>query len=312
MKSTLSLLRKPFIVFFLILFISACSGGNGEPPGGPWNASKTLDTWLSDNPYDDFHDGGWVYSAREDVLYSMYGNDDDGTHLYRIDHIGQSYSNPVDWIYDRHGSHPVIDDDGIYVYQPPSESSEELERYNTQTDSRETMASAPTTATYIHGAWKNGELWIVLDDYYLYRYNPSTDTWYQMYYFDEVGDTASSASGSDLIYIILNGGDLYSYDTVTDTVTSLTANSHGYELGGNGQFVWFSAGSTTGYLYATSGCNSTTPAVYDIANDTWHDMRDPVDVSNANCNGHATYDSTRDRLYVVDQEDPGNVYYYQF
>jgi len=42
-------------------------------------------------------------------------------------------------------------------------------------------------------------------------------------------------------------------------------------------------------------------------------MTNPVDMSGVNCNGHATYDSYRNRLYVVDgTDDGGNVYYYQF
>jgi hypothetical protein len=242
----------------------------------------------------------------------MYGNDNHGQNLYRIDYIAQASTNPVTWSYNRHGSHPVIDSDGIYVYQPPSQYTNQLERWNTETSNRQTLTAAPTTGTFSYGAWKNGQLWIVLDDNYLYSYDPVGNAWHQMYSFGDMGNVAGSASSSNLIYIILDGGDLYSYDTVTDAVTSLSTNSHGYSIGGNGQFVWFSAGSSTGYLYATSGCGSTTPAVYEISSDTWHDMTDPVDISGDRCNGHATYDTTRDRLYVVDQSNPGNVYYYQF
>jgi hypothetical protein len=319
MKNAVCWLKNIGLILFFMLFVAACTPSNGADPGGPWTATPTADTWLSDNPFNDFHDGGWVYSAREDVLYAIYGednaddDDDDGRPLYRIDYIAQTYTNPIDWIYDRHGSHPVIDDDGIYIYMPPSANTAELERWNTETSTRQTMATAPDSGEFSHGAWKNDRLWIVLDDGHLYGYAPIGDSWSgTLYDFGGYANVASSGSSSNLIYIIVDGGGLYSFDVTTYDVTALAANSHGFYIGGNGQFVWFAAGSSTGYLYASSGCPSTTPAVYDIAGNAWHDMVNPVDISVQDCNGHATYDSYRDRLYVVDQSDPGNVYYYQF
>ncbi|MBN2284759.1 MAG: hypothetical protein JXO48_12800 [Deltaproteobacteria bacterium] len=276
-------------------------------PVDPWATIATADNWLTNNPYFDKHDGGWVYSPREDVLYAFYGNDagTTGRNLYRIDHIGQTFTLATVLTYGRHGSHPVIDDTGTYIYLPPSQQTNVLERYNTVTFTLETLAGAPANGTFAHGAWKNGKLWIVLNNNQLYNYDPASNTWTGVHGFSSWANVASSGPASDLVYVIVVGGALYSHNTVTDTTTILASHPYGFSLGGNGQFVWF--GTTIGYLYAMGGCSGT-PAMYDIGANTWHAMADPK--PNSNCVGHATYDTLRQRLYVA--HGNSSAFYYQY
>jgi hypothetical protein len=283
-------------------------------PVEPWTVTATADSWLTTNPYPVKHDGGWVYSAREDRLYAMYGEDHggDGETLYRIDHIGETYDTATTWLFGRHGSHPVIDDTGTYIYQPPSETTNQLERYNTVTDTRETVAPAPTYGQFSHGAWKNGKLWIVLSDDNLYSYDPIADTWSaSLHAFSSMANVATSGPASNLIYVIVTGGTFYSYDVTTGTTTPLPSHPTGFSLGGNGQFTWF--GASVGFIYA-AGSYSGSPAIYDIANSTWHALSDPKTPDDYA--GHATYDSSRMRLYVTGAETgspaAGQVWYYQF
>jgi hypothetical protein len=274
----------------------------------PWLATATPDPWLTTNPYGSKHDGGWVYSAREKRLYATYGEDhgDTGETLYRIDPIAENYDVATTLLYGRHGSHPVIDDTGTYIYEPPSEQTNQLERFNTETDTRETLASAPTDGQFAHGAWKNNKLWIVLNDHNLYSYNPATNTWSaSLHHFSSMANVASSDSSSNLIYIIVAGGDFFSYDVTSDAITTLASHPFGFDLGGNGQFTWF--GTDVGFIYAMGGCSGT-PAIYGIASGTWHAMSDPK--PNYNCVGHATYDTSRNRLYVADGNS--NAFYYQY
>jgi hypothetical protein len=303
------------IVFFMLL-ISACTPGNGPSPNrsaadptNPWTVTATADSWLTTNPYPVKHDGGWVYSAREDRLYAMYGEDHvgDGETFYRIDHIGETYDTATTWLFGRHGSHPVIDDTGTYVYQPPSEQTDQLERYDTVTNVRETLAAAPDYGEFAHGAWKSGKLWIVLNDGNLYSYDPTADTWSaSLYAFGAYANVATSGPSSNLIYIIVSsGGAFYSYDVTTGTTTPLTSHPYGFNLGGNGQFTWF--GASVGFIYACSGSGGT-PAIYDISNSTWYALSDPH--PGGSWAGHATYDSSRKRLYVTGTSD--EVWYYQY
>ncbi|MRR57836.1 MAG: hypothetical protein EG824_06450 [Deltaproteobacteria bacterium] len=134
--------------------------------------------------------GRWVYSAREKVLYAMYGNDNSGQMLYRIDHINETAEIAMTFAYGRHGAPPVIGDTGTYIYMPPSQSTNQLERCNTVTDALETLA-APTTGTFSHSAWKNDKLWITLDDN-LYSYDPATNSWSAALH--NFGDLAKSFS----------------------------------------------------------------------------------------------------------------------
>lgn len=306
------------MIIMALLFISGCSGDDltpdsGKDPTTPWLVTATADTWLTTNPYGDKHDGGWVYSAREDVIYAMYGNNYSATPgeyqpLYRIDHILPTSDVATTFLYDRHGSHPVIDSTGAYIYQPPSQSTNQLERYNTSTGVLETLAPAPTTGTFSHGAWKNGKLWIVLDDGDLYSYDPVANTWSTSLhdFGSSYANVASSGPKSNLIYVIVSSaGTFYSYDVTNGTVTPLTTHPYGYGLGGNGQFIWF--GANVGFIYAVGGCSGT-PAIYDIAGGVWQDMADPK--PNSNCVGHATYDTSRERLYVAGGDS--NAFYYQF
>ncbi len=315
MKSTV-FWKNRFILFGMMvmaLFISGCSGDDltpkkGNDPTTPWAVSATEDTWLTTNPYENKHDGGWVYSAREDVIYAIYGNDNSGRNLYRIDHIGQtSEVVATSLTVSRHGSHPVIDSTGTYIYLPPSESDAGLERYNTETDTLETLATAPYGGQFSHGAWKNDKLWIVLNDENLYSYDPATNTWSAaLYDFGaQYANVAASGPGSNLIYIILNGGAFYSYDVTNGTVVPLTPHPHGFGLGGNGEFTWF--GADIGFIYAVGDYG--VPAIYDIANVGWEDLSDPK--NNYDYAGHATYDSKRMRLYIVGGDDD-QVWYYQY
>ena len=275
-------------------------------PTTPWTATATETTWLTTNPYDDKHDGGWVYSAREDRLYAMYGNDNSGKTLYRINHIDNTATVAVNFLFGRHGSHPVIDDTGTYIYMPPSQNTDQLERYNTVTDIRETLAAAPDYGTFSHGAWKNGKLWIVLDDGNLYSYNPADNTWSaSLHAFVNYANVASSGPASNLIYVIVDEGDFYSYDVTTTTVTTLTPHPSGFLLGGNAQFTWF--GVSVGYLYARDSGDDYDPAIYDISDGTWHALTDPK--TGSSYDGHATYDSSRKRLYFTENDV---AWYYQF
>jgi hypothetical protein len=298
-----------------MLFIVACgnSGSSGSESDltTPWTATATQAAWLTTNPYADKHDGGWVYSAREDRLYAIYGNEDffNGLTLYRIDHIGNTSTIATTFQYGRSGSHPVIDDTGTWIYMPPSALTDQFERYNTVTHVRETLEAAPDHGTYSHGAWKNGKLWIVLDNRSLYSYDPATGHWSAAlltFSFPGVGraNVASSGTASNLIYIIVDPGDFYSYDVDTGNNIKLANNPTGFEIGGNVQFTWF--GSSVGFIYAAD--SGGTPAIYDIATGTWHTLTDPK--SPDDHSGHATYDSSRHRLYVTGTSD--EVWYYQF
>jgi hypothetical protein len=272
----------------------------------PWLATATSDPWLTTNPYGDKHDGGWVYSAREDRLYSMYGNDNDGRTFFRINHIGETYEIATTFTYGHHGSQPVIDDTGTYIYMPPSYENNDLERYNTETSNLETLASAPASGYYTHGTWKKGKLWVVLGDHNLYSYNPAANTWSaSLHVFANQANVATSDSASNLIYIIVEGGDFFSYDVTNNATTTLPSHPFGFSLSGNGQLTWF--GDSEGFIYAMGGCGGT-PAIYGIASGTWHAMSDPK--PNSNCVGHATYDTSRNRLYVADGSS--NAFYYQY
>jgi hypothetical protein len=288
-----------------ILTVGVCD------PVEPWTAAATPVPWLSVNPYNVFHDGGWVYSAREDVLYAIYpvNYGIESKYLYRIDHIGFTSSIVTTFNNGRHGSHPVIDDTGTYVYMPPSEETNVLERYNTVTLTRETLAGTPANGTFSHGAWKNGKLWIVLDDFWLYSYDPGTNAWSGgISGFGAKCNVASSGPSSNLIYIIRGDGSFWSYDVVLDSTTGIPSHPHDMSwFGGNGQFTWF--GNTIGFIYAAGGSGGI-PAIYDISDGTWHNLSDAK--NGGSWNGHATYDSSRMRLYIVDGGWPGNVFYYQY
>jgi hypothetical protein len=62
------------MIVFLTFLINACTPGNGPTaatvtdPTTPWTATATADPWLDTHPFASKHDGGWVYSAREDRL----------------------------------------------------------------------------------------------------------------------------------------------------------------------------------------------------------------------------------------------------
>jgi hypothetical protein len=332
--------RKKFLSVFMIilslLFIIGCadSGDDSNPfdvpynntdtdkpctgcqtcsvsvdPISPWKETATPVPWLTSNPFNSKHDGGWVYSPCEDVLYAMYGEDNDGKTLYRIDYISEISKIATTFKYGRHGAHPVIDDTGTYIYMPPSSQTNQLERYNVCKNKREKLRAAPANGTFSHGAWKNGKLWIVLDDGNLYSYNPVANTWSgSLHYFggSNSANVASSGPASNLIYVIVaSGGNFYSYDVTDGTTNTLPSHPYGFNLWGNGEVTWF--GATDGFIYAMGGCGGT-PAIYDIAGNTWYAMYDPK--PNSNCIGHATYDCKRNRLYVSDGNS--NAFYYQF
>jgi hypothetical protein len=298
----------------LMLSLSACGDSNDDypivirlDPVKPWTKTATSVPWLTANPFASKHDGGWVYSDREERLYAMYGQDNNGQTLYRIDPIGETSEVATTFLYGRHGAHPVIDDTGTYIYMPPSESTNQLERYNTVTDELVTLAAAPFSGTFSHGAWKNDKLWIVLDDDNLYSYDPASNSWSAaLYDFGDIANVATSGPKSDLIYVIYGSGNFYSYDITAGTVTTLTSKPTGFNLGGNAQFTWF--GRSVGFIYAAASYDGA-PAIYDIANDTWHELDDPHTPDNYA--GHATYDATNKRLYIIGgASDDG--WYYQF
>lgn len=300
-------------LFGVLLFsLGGCGGDDTNnvyvrlDPKTPWNETAISSAWLSANPFADKHDGGWVYSARERRLYAMYGNDNSGQTLYRIDHINETAEVATTFSYGRHGSQPVIDDNDTYIYMPPSEQTNQLERYNTRTNTLETLAPAPFASTYSHGAWKNGKLWIVLDDYNLYSYNPATDSWSApLQNFGDLANLAASGPRSHLIYIMVSPGHLFSYDTANGTVVALPDHPNGFDLGGNNEFTWF--GYRTGYLYAAENYGGN-PAIFSIADGTWYQLTDPK--APDSWAGHATFDSTRNRLYITGASN--EVWYYQF
>jgi len=269
------------------------------------------DSYMTTSPYASKHDGGMVYSIRENAIYAIYGNDNQGRNVYRIDHIAGTSALVATLTYNRHGSYPVIDDLGGYVYFPPSQSGPQLERMEVGgSHTTATMASAPNSATFHHGTWKNGKLWIVLNDYYLYSWDPSTDSWTRLI---SVGNRAMCVAhnndASDLIYCWIVGGNFLSYDTTTGTNTSLARFPVTASLGGNGQIEWVPSaeGTTMGFIYAVSGCSGE-PRIYSIYDDAWYTLSDAK--NNGNCNGHATYDSLLMRLYVTDATN--QVWYYQY
>jgi hypothetical protein len=300
------------VIVFSMLLVGGCDPWGDDDdtvamsdPTTPWTATATFSAWLTSNPVADKHDGGWVYSAREDRLYAMYGNDNNGKNLYRINPIDNTSSVATYFLFGRHGAHPVIDSTGTYIYMPPSQNTAELERYNTVTTVLETLAPAPSLGRFSHGAWKNGKLWIVLNDLNLYSYNPTDNSWSaSLHTLSNIANVATSGPASNLIYILENGGNFLSFNTATDNVTTLTSHPSGFDLGGNAQCTWF--GASVGFLYA--GSINTTPAIYDISTGTWHALSDPK--TDDNYAGHATYDSSRRRLYVTGGSD--NVYYYQY
>jgi hypothetical protein len=290
----------------------------GECADGPTLADiQTVtaeeDAWLTANPLHSKHDGGWVWSAREDRLYAIYpaAYGVDSRRVYRIDHIGHTSELVATLTYGRHGSHPVIDSDGIYVYFPPSEETRFLERLDTRSGAVTVLAEAPDYGTFAHGAWKNNRLWIVLDNGNLYNWNPATDIWTAVHNFGtwcqvvEHGTTAS-----DNVYIwVTNVDELYSYDTVSGDLTQLADFTTSADLGGNGMIVYVpeSGQPTGGFIYAMSGCSGA-PRYYSIATDTWYELPDPH--PNSNCVGHGTYDCFRKRLYVADGDSRVWVYQY--
>ncbi len=298
---------------FLMLSISACGDSNNDypvvirlDPVKPWTKTATSVPWLTTNPFESKHDGGWVYSAREERLYATYGQDNNGQTLYRIDPIGETSEVATTFLYNRHGAHPVIDDTGTYIYMPPSEATNQLERYNTKTDALETLAPASTSGQFSHGTWKNDKLWIVLNDGNLYSYDPATDSWSAaLYDFGGMANVATSGPKSHLIYVIDASGNFYSYDVTAGIVTTLTPKPTGFNLGGNAEFTWF--GRSVGFLYAAASYDGL-PAIYDIAKDTWQELDDPHTPDNYA--GQATYDSIKKRLYIAGDTDEG--WYYQF
>ncbi len=306
--------QSAVICLFGLLLLSFSGCGDSDEnyvffrldPRNPWNKTAVSSPWLTANPFADKHDGGWVYSDREQRLYAIYGNHSSGRPLYRIDHVNESAEGATTFAFGRHGAHPVIDDTGTYIYMPPSESTNQLERYNTITNTLETLAPAPTIGTFSHGAWKAGKLWIVLDYDNLYSYDPATNSWSAVLYdFGDWANVAASGPRSHLIYVIVEPGLLFSYNTTTGTVTSLPDHPTGFDLGGNGQFTWF--GSSVGFLYAAASYSGA-PAIFDIARGTWHELADPKTPDNYA--GHATYDSTLKRLYVTGSSN--EVWYYQY
>jgi len=296
----------------ILLSLGACGSDDNNTvyvrldPRTPWNETAIASAWLTANPFADKHDGGWVYSARERRLYAMYGNDNSGQTLYRIDHINETAEVATTFAYGRHGAHPVIDDSDTYIYMPPSESTNQLERYNTKTNTLETLAPAPTTGTFSHGAWKGGKLWIVLDDDNLYSYDPETNSWSAaLNNFGDWANVAASGPRSHLIYVIVQPGLLFSYNITDGTVTALPNHPNGFDLGGNNEFTWF--GYRTGYLYAAENYGGN-PAIFSIADGTWYQLTDPK--APDSWAGHATFDSTRNRLYITGASN--EVWYYQF
>lgn len=274
--------------------------------------SPTTDSWLSDNPFADNHDGGWVYSPSQDGLYAMYGNDNTGQNVYLIDHNSQSSQQVATLNFNRHGSHPVIDRAGGYVYFPPSQYTNELERIEIGSHNRETLAAAPTGSTFGRGAFMNGKLWIVLDDSNLYSYDPAADSWTQeQSYPDGAGmAVAHKNSGEDSLFILLaNNSSFYRYDTDTGTSTSLTNYPTTFSLSGNGQmeFIPAAAGSQYGFVYAVGGCSGT-PRIYSLEKDSWLSLDSPK--NNQNCAGHATYDSDQRRLFVTGNS--GTIWEYDY
>lgn len=303
-----------FCLGLMMLSLGACGSDDNNTvyvrldPRTPWTKTATASAWLTANPYPDKHDGGWVYSAREKRIYAMYGQDAEGTGrtLYRIDHINETSEVATTFTYGRHGSQPVIDDTDTYIYMPPSESTNQLERYNTRTNVLETLAPAPFSSTYSHAAWKDDKLWIVLDDFNLYSYNPATNSWSAaLNNFGNLSNIAASGPRSHLIYVMVSGGHLFSYDTTDGTVTALPDHPNGFDLGGNNEFTWF--GYRTGYLYAAENYGGN-PAIFSIADGTWYQLDDPK--APDSWAGHATFDSTRNRLYITGASN--EVWYYQY
>jgi hypothetical protein len=275
-------------------------------------AGATEDAWLRDNPYGDKHDGGWVHSPRENVLYAIYGNDNSGQNVYRIDHIGHTSELVATLSYGRHGSHPVIDSEGRFVYFPPSQQTNQLERLDTMTYTVELLAPAPAIGTFVHCDWKNDRLWCVLDDTWLHAYNPATEVWnerIQNYSISQGMVVAHGSRASNDIYIWLTNESFWAYDTVTGDNRELARFPVDALLDGNGQIAYIPSadGSESGFIYAVSGCSGS-PRLYSIYDNEWFGLSDSHD--NGDCNGHATYDSTSRRLYVTDGSN--RVWFYEY
>ncbi len=268
--------------------------------------------WLYSNPFTSKHDGGWVFSPSQNALYAIYGTDNEGMNVYRIDHNANTSAKVATLLYDRHGSHPVLDETDGYVYFPPSQNTNQLERISLSTNARETLASAPSSATFCQGAWKNGKLWIILDNGQLYAYDSTSNSWSASIktYTNRGMIVANSSASSNDIYILIAGSPttFEKYDTSAATFTSLANFPLGTNLGGNGQmeFVPTESDPAHGYIYAVDGCSGS-PRVYSIWENAWYALDYPHD--NGGCNGHAAWDSTAKRLYVTDGSS--HVWYYQ-
>lgn len=269
------------------------------------------DAWLQSNPYSDKHDGGWDYSPLDNVLYAIYGNDSEGQRVYRIDHIGHSAEHVASLSYNRHGSHPVVDGTGRYVYFPPSQNTNQLERLDTTDNTVEILAAAPTSGTFSHCDWKNDRLWCVLNDGWLSSYDPATNAWSPVisYGAGQGMVVAHDSAGSEAIYVWLTNETFWAYDTVTGENRSLAPFPVSADLGGNGQIAYVPSGEGDeyGFIYAVSGCSGS-PRMYSIRDNEWFALADAHD--NGGCHGHATYDSSARRLYVSDGSD--RVWYYQY
>jgi len=276
------------------------------------SAGNTQDGWMSSNPYGDMHDGGMVYSPSRDGMYALYGNDNSGRNVYFIDHTSQTATQVATLQYGRHGSHPVLDEDGGWVYFPPSQNTSQLERIEVGgTHTRQTLSAAPAQGTFSRGAFKDGKLWVLLDDGGLYAYDPSSDSWTQQDSFGNNGMVvAHGTSARNVVYVwVENDSTLYEYDISSGTTSSLANFPGGTGLGGNGQmeFIPSASGASNGFIYAVNGCSGT-PYLYRISNDSWNSLANPQ--NNGGCSGLSAYDSSRSRLYVTGSSD--NIYYYDY
>jgi hypothetical protein len=303
----------PFaVVAALMVFVGGCWLNDDDEvvataadPVAPWTATAVAAPWLDNNPVVNKHDGGWVYSAREDRLYALYGSDNSGRTLYRINHIDNSSTVAAYFTFNLHGSHPVIDDTGTNLYLL-GVSTSDFARFNTVDNTVASLADAPDAGMFAHGAWKGGKFWVVLDDYSLYSYSAADNAWSSaLQTLTSKANVATSGPGSNLVYILQDNTSFYSYNTVDNTFTTLAPIPNPFDLGGNSQMTWF--GAATGFIYARDSANSDNGAIFDIAAGTWHALSDPK-VSD-DYDGHATYDSARRRLYFTAVD---NAWYYQF
>jgi hypothetical protein len=293
------------------VYLGPCRAAMIAAPGTEW-------AWFYSTPYLSKHDGGMVYSRRENVMYAFYGNDNNGRTVYRINHLANTFAVAATLTYVRHGSHPVIDDTGTNVYFPPSQSTTYLERLNTTTGVVTVMAAAPTTGTFALGDWKNGKIWIVLDNGNLYSWDSATNTWSgSLRSFGAWSQViAHQNSTNPLVYVWVSstgasGGPpaFYSYNTATGVTTTLASFTAETGLGGNGQMEYVPScdGLDYGFVYAIGGCGGN-PRVYSIRDNDWFTLT--TSYPNANCDGLSAYDSTARRLYVTAGTE--RTYYYQY